>query len=89
MLERHRSTQAASDDAIERRRPIPSHNLLIFKRSKRSKRETGGEGGIRTPGTGFGPYNGLAKHFRQSGDVPENKTETLQPLIFLVFTSLS
>jgi len=22
--------------------------------------EYGGEGGIRTPGTGFGPYNGLA-----------------------------
>jgi len=23
-------------------------------------KESGGEGGIRTPGTGFGPYNGLA-----------------------------
>jgi hypothetical protein len=27
--------------------------MVDFKR-------TGGEGGIRTPGTGFGPYNGLA-----------------------------
>jgi hypothetical protein len=24
------------------------------------QKSSGGEGGIRTPGTGFGPYNGLA-----------------------------
>jgi hypothetical protein len=31
-----------------------------FCRGKMRFFDTGGEGGIRTPGTGFGPYNGLA-----------------------------
>ena len=34
--------------------------MCKLKRKERVVRESGGEGGIRTPGTGFSPYNGLA-----------------------------
>src|SRR6266568_9186426 len=33
---------------------------LVCKFSRRLNSATGGEGGIRTPGRGFSPYNGLA-----------------------------
>jgi hypothetical protein len=39
----------------------PSQRSLIERRElEREDEESGGEGGIRTPGRGFGPYNGLA-----------------------------
>ena len=33
---------------------------LLNLRYRTDSKDYGGEGGIRTPGTGFGPYNGLA-----------------------------
>ena len=33
---------------------------VLIQRYRIDFKESGGEGGIRTPGRGFGPYNGLA-----------------------------
>ncbi len=47
---------------------------------EREEEDSGGEGGIRTPGRGFGPYNGLANrriqplcHLSAGGSAPMNK----------------
>jgi hypothetical protein len=42
----------------------------------------GGEGGIRTPGTGFGPYNGLANRRLQP-------LGHLSGVLFQQFTTIS
>ena len=46
---------------------------------------TGGEGGIRTPGTGFSPYNGLAnRRLKPLGHLSAMLTEGLHSRLTLV-----